>query len=129
MLTAESEGGQIKCHPYWVPGDYGSLKVQAVGEKRVSLEPTTIKLPSGDNAAFQPGPRNDASAPARSNLTSPGLLSHGRRRSTTLSDGVSAQPGPAPAPLDPEAPHVIIRKLMLSHNAQPYAPIREVTQL
>lgn len=129
MLTAESEGGQIKCHPYWLPGSYGSLKVQTIGEKRVSLEPTDTKLSSGDHVAFQPGPCNDASAPARPAHSSPGLLSHGRRRSTTFSNTLSSQPGPAPAPLDPKAPHVIIRKLLLSHDAQPYAPVREITQL
>lgn len=27
MLTAESEGGQIKCHRYWSDGDYGPFKL------------------------------------------------------------------------------------------------------
>ncbi|KAL8733941.1 MAG: hypothetical protein Q9181_003374 [Wetmoreana brouardii] len=127
MLTAESEGGQTKCHPYWLPGNYGPLNVQAIGEKRVLLEPT--KLPSGDYTTFQPNSRSDASAQARSFLTSAGLSSHGRRRSSTLSSALSSQPGPAPPSLDPNAPHAIIRKLMLSHDAQPYAPIREITQI
>ena len=37
MLTAESEGGQLKCHPYWKSADYGLLQVKALSEKRVLL--------------------------------------------------------------------------------------------
>jgi tyrosine-protein phosphatase 2/3 len=38
MLTAESEGGQLKCHPYWAAKEYGALKLKALSEKRVSLD-------------------------------------------------------------------------------------------
>ncbi|KAI9818674.1 MAG: hypothetical protein M1832_004149 [Thelocarpon impressellum] len=38
MLTAESEGGQLKCHPYWNGRAYGALKLQPLSERRVSLE-------------------------------------------------------------------------------------------
>ncbi|KAL8718552.1 MAG: hypothetical protein Q9225_004324 [Loekoesia sp. 1 TL-2023] len=127
MLTAESEGGQTKCHPYWLPGNYGPLKIQAIGEKHVSLEPNSLQ--PGDNAGFHYNTRNEATTPARTSLTSPERPSHGRRRSTTFSNTISSQPGPAPPPLDADAPHVIVRKLMLSHDAQPYAPMREITQL
>ncbi|ODH20562.1 hypothetical protein ACO22_05860 [Paracoccidioides brasiliensis] len=37
MLTAESEGPQVKCHPYWKAGDYGPLQVKACTEKRIPL--------------------------------------------------------------------------------------------
>ncbi|PQE04315.1 tyrosine phosphatase protein [Rutstroemia sp. NJR-2017a BBW] len=40
MLTAESEGGQLKCHSYWSSNDYGHLKLKALSEKKVSLDPT-----------------------------------------------------------------------------------------
>merc|ERR1711939_262284 len=33
MLTAESEGGQLKCHPYWSGKEYGPLKLKALSEK------------------------------------------------------------------------------------------------
>ncbi|KAL8729565.1 MAG: hypothetical protein Q9166_004645 [cf. Caloplaca sp. 2 TL-2023] len=129
MLTAESEGGQTKCHPYWLPGNYGPLKVQTIGERRVSLDPP--KPPMGDGAGAQSNSRSDSGALINSYLASPERVMghHGRRRSTTFSNTVSSQPGSAPSPLDPDAPHVIIRKLMLSHDAQPYAPAREITQL
>ena len=38
MLTAENEGGQLKCHPYWKGKDFGALKLHALSEKRMSLE-------------------------------------------------------------------------------------------
>lgn len=135
MLTAESEGGQTKCHPYWLPGNYGPLRVQSVGEKHVALEPTTT--PSGKTLGFYTSSRKEVAEPNRSRLTSTARPSHSRRRSTTISSVAASQPGPGPGPapapappaFDLNKPHVIIRKLMLSHDAQPYAPIREITQL
>jgi protein tyrosine phosphatase len=38
MLTAESEGGQLKCHPYWAAKEYGAFKLKALSEKKVSLD-------------------------------------------------------------------------------------------
>jgi len=38
MLTAESEGGQVKCHPYWGDGRYGPLALMRNSEKHVLLE-------------------------------------------------------------------------------------------
>lgn len=37
MLTAESEGGQLKCHPYWSGKEYGALKLKPLSEKKVAL--------------------------------------------------------------------------------------------
>ncbi|KAL8644933.1 MAG: hypothetical protein Q9226_007521 [Calogaya cf. arnoldii] len=127
MLTAESEGGQIKCHPYWLPGNYGSLKVQAIGERRVSLD--SPKQASGDGSSGQANSRDDTGASAKPYLASPDRAGHGRRRFTTTSNSVSSQFSTAFPPVDLDTPHVIIRKLVLSHDAQPYAPVREITQL
>ncbi|KAL8804767.1 MAG: hypothetical protein Q9182_002359 [Xanthomendoza sp. 2 TL-2023] len=127
MLTAESEGGQTKCHPYWLPGNYGSLKVQTIGERRMSLDPA--KLPMGDGAGAQLSSRIDPGGPGLLDLASPERPGNGRRRSTTFSNAVPSPPDTAPPPLDPDGPHVIVRKLMLSHDGQPYAPMREITQL
>ncbi|KAL9029859.1 MAG: hypothetical protein Q9196_001954 [Gyalolechia fulgens] len=127
MLTAESEGGQTKCHPYWLPGNYGSLKVQAIGERHVSLEPDSTLSSNGPGFHFSS--RSEATAPARTSLASPENLGPGRRRSTTFSNAASNQPDPAPSFINADVPHIIIRKLMLSHAAQPYAPMREITQL
>ncbi|KAL8806946.1 MAG: hypothetical protein Q9200_004863 [Gallowayella weberi] len=127
MLTAESEGGQTKCHPYWLPGNYGCFKVQTIGERRVSLD--SPKAPMGDGVGAQLNSRIGSGGPGMLDLASPERPGHGRRRSTTFSNAVSSQADRAPPPLDPDAPHVIVRKLLLSHDAQPYAPMREITQL
>lgn len=127
MLTAESEGGQTKCHPYWLPGNYGPFKIQAVGERHVSLE--TDSTSSSIGPSFSSSSRSEATPSARMSLASPGTVCQGRRRSTTFSNATSGQPDPAPPFINVDTPHIIIRKLMLSHDAQPYAPIREITQL
>lgn len=43
MLTAEEEGGQVKSHKYWEAGNYGTLKLVALSERRVSLDPSFLK--------------------------------------------------------------------------------------
>ncbi|TGO32820.1 hypothetical protein BHYA_0287g00140 [Botrytis hyacinthi] len=40
MLTAEAEGGQLKCHSYWSSNEYGHLKLKLVSEKKVHLDAT-----------------------------------------------------------------------------------------
>ena len=107
MLTAESEGGQLKSHPYWHTADYGSLRVKNLSEKLIPLEP--VKLASRSVISTRPsiGPRRS---------TNPDLV--GERGSVTDSR--------APAP---EAPFIMIRHFTVSHSAHPFQPMREVTQL
>jgi len=100
MLTAESEGGQLKCHPYWAAQDFGSLKLKSLSEKKVSLDPTKHRSPAER--------RSDA----------------GRRRANTT---IETSP-PTPS-TNGELPYVIVRKFALSHAAHPFSPIREITQL
>ncbi|EGE05164.1 hypothetical protein TEQG_04182 [Trichophyton equinum CBS 127.97] len=38
MLTAETDGAQVKCHPYWRSADYGNLRVQLVSEGAIPLD-------------------------------------------------------------------------------------------
>lgn len=99
MLTAESEGGQLKCHPYWTAQDCGQFKIKALSEKKVSLDPRKHRRSSA---------RQDSS---------------GRRRANTALDS---------SPPDADSgdhPHVVVRKFALSHSTQPFAPMREITQL
>lgn len=49
----------------------------------------------------------------------------GRRRSTNH----SAQHTSTPQTVDAEIPHVLVRKLTLSHAGHPFEPLREITQL
>ncbi|KAI9673389.1 MAG: hypothetical protein M1817_002851 [Caeruleum heppii] len=102
MLTAESEGGQLKCHPYWSGKDFGQMKLKPLSEKRISLEPSRTEA--------KPGERE------RPRL--------GSRRSTNPTDGSNIAPA---AQL--ETPHVVMRKFTLSHAAHPFTPMREITQL
>jgi protein tyrosine phosphatase len=97
MLTAEKEGGQLKCHPYWNSNNYGPLKLNALSEKKVSLDPTQHR---------KPAERHDS----------------GRRRAMTSSES-------APPPIQAEQPHVVVRKFSLSHDAHPFSPMREITQV
>ncbi|RFU26123.1 hypothetical protein B7463_g10219, partial [Scytalidium lignicola] len=106
MLTAESEGGQLKCHPYWASGDYGSLKLKALSEKKVSLE---------TKAHRNHTERRDASR---------------RRRANTIAETtVVPNSNPAHNTTSTEHPHVIVRKFTLSHSAHPFTPMREITQV
>lgn len=43
MLTAEEEGGRLKSHRYWETDEYGPLKLTRIQERKVSLEPTSLK--------------------------------------------------------------------------------------
>lgn len=45
MLTAEQEGGQLKCHSYWGSNEYGSLKVKILSEKKVPLAVGRLRAP------------------------------------------------------------------------------------
>lgn len=102
MLTAEKEGGQLKCHPYWSAREYGQFKLKTLSEKRVSLEPNKHRRSS-----------------TRQNTDST------RRRANTTSD--STPPKPIVDEKDP--PYVVIRKFTLSHASEPFMPMREITQL
>ncbi|MCJ1403247.1 hypothetical protein MMC11_006470 [Xylographa trunciseda] len=110
MLTAETEGGQRKSHPYWLPDNYGPLKLKALSEKRVSLESSNKLSPSTKAQVVSPSDR-------------PGM---GRRRATNPLGATLQDVAPSPTS---EIPHVVIRKLTLSHSAYPFLPLREITQL
>ncbi|MCJ1243252.1 hypothetical protein MMC30_000449 [Trapelia coarctata] len=111
MLTAEAEGGQRKCHPYWLPGDYGPMKLKALSEKRLSLESSPKLSP----------PKSNSLAVDYLDRPSPS-----RRRATNPQD---AAPLDATVSSSSEVPHAIIRTMTLSHSAYPFQPLREITQL
>lgn len=106
-LTAESEGGQIKGHPYWNTGDYGQFKIKKLSERQ-----SLIDRYKKEKVASLSRPQM---APRRS--TQPHTL--GERK-------IAEETKPA---VDSEAPVVTIRHLTVSHSAQPFQPIREVTQI
>ena len=110
MLTAESEGGQLKCHHYWASNEFGPYKLKSLSEKKVSLDPKIHRNSSDHNSSSEAG----------------------RRRANTTSVS-SAESSPNPNPGNPagrdEIPHVILRKFTLSHAAHPFSPMREITQI
>ncbi|KAH7040342.1 uncharacterized protein B0I36DRAFT_234887 [Microdochium trichocladiopsis] len=111
MLTAEMEGGQLKCHPYWKERDFGLIKLKPLSEKKVSLD---IDRHRSSSTAY------------RSSFMSSGEASRRRANTTTQLDSA---PTPAAVQSQTEAPYVIIRKFALMHSAHPFAPVREITHL
>ena len=115
MLTAESEGGQLKCHPYWKQGKYGSLQLKMLAERQVPLETR------GSNSTSSPSP-----SPSLKTTRPP----VGLRRSTNPHT-VAEKNGTTQAPNDAtsEVPQINIRHFSLCDTSSPFQPIREVTQL
>ncbi|KAI1825200.1 hypothetical protein F4861DRAFT_530498 [Xylaria intraflava] len=113
MLTAEEEGGQLKCHPYWCEREFGPVRLKLLSEDKVSLNMDMDKLEQTSKTY----------APSDSD-------SSRRRASTTTTfenpGGISIQ---QQTQQQDETHHVIIRKLALSHAAKPFEPIREITHL
>ncbi|KAJ3516157.1 hypothetical protein NM208_g14878 [Fusarium decemcellulare] len=110
MLTAESEGGQLKCHPYWKGRDFGAIRLKPLSEKKVSLDIDKHRSESHATPSASMGEQ-------------------GRRRANTTTTLESATPTPKPLTGQAETPYVIVRKFALSHNAHPFDPIREITHL
>ncbi|OAA69822.1 tyrosine-protein phosphatase non-receptor type 6 [Cordyceps fumosorosea ARSEF 2679] len=106
MLTATTEGGQLKCHPYWEGREFGPIRLRPLSEKKASLDVEKYRSDSHSTPASHASER-------------------GRRRANTTT-AFEAAPTLSP---DEEAPYVIIRKFALSHTSHPFAPIREVTHL
>ena len=112
MLTAESEGGQLKCHSYWKQRDYGPIILKPLSEKKASLD---IDKHRADTTSFPAGAT---------------MGETGRRRANTMTTLHTSAATPQPLQgQNNDAPHVIIRKFALSHASHPFAPIREITQL
>ncbi|RDA84823.1 hypothetical protein CP532_3166 [Ophiocordyceps camponoti-leonardi (nom. inval.)] len=111
MLTAESEGGQLKCHPYWKGREFGAIKLRLVSEKKASLD---MDKHRGDTCAT-------CSA-----------AEFGRKRAnttTTIEATATAGCAGCQGQGQTEAPYVVIRKFVLAHAAHPFAPMREITHL
>lgn len=107
MLTAESEGGQLKGHPYWRTGEYGPLRLKLFSEKRVPLELSEEKVSCSEA-------KGSGMAQPRSIIPS------------TDAEKLSVK---SPKQPTAEAPFAIIRHFTLSHANLPFQPMREITQL
>ncbi|KAI8625851.1 hypothetical protein F5Y19DRAFT_239480 [Xylariaceae sp. FL1651] len=111
MLTAEEEGGQLKCHPYWRGRDFGPIKLKPLSEKKVSLD-------------------IDKQRSNSTSVSSAGNSESGRRRANTTTTLEASGGAPTqPTPSQSDSHYVIIRKFALSHAAHPFIPMREITHL
>jgi len=106
MLTAETEGGQLKAHNYWSSKQYGPLSLNALGERRASLEPSKIHK------------RREHLRPAL-----------GQRRSTDAPKPANIAKEASSSSPASEQPYVIVRKFTLANSNEPFERMREITQL
>ncbi|KAJ6789947.1 hypothetical protein PWT90_06112 [Aphanocladium album] len=106
MLTATTEGGQLKCHPYWEDREFGPIRLRPLSEKKASLDMEKYRSESNST------PSSNAS-------------DRGRRRANTTT---AFETAPAFSTTE-ETPYVVIRKFALSHSSHPFAPMREITHL
>ena len=107
MLTAESEGGQVKSHSYWNPGEYGPLKLKKLSERQTSLEFKDLNTKAAG-------------------LRRPSI---GQRRSTNPHTPGEKQAAVEVKSPTSETPSVAVRHFTLSHSMHPFQPMREITQI
>ncbi|KAF7854743.1 hypothetical protein EAF04_010311 [Stromatinia cepivora] len=81
MLTAEAEGGQLKCDSYWSSHEYGHLKLKLLSEKKLYLESNKSR-----NSTDRPDSgRKRASTSTQNTPPSPTTEDHVIVRTFTLS--------------------------------------------
>ncbi|KAI1438556.1 hypothetical protein GGR50DRAFT_691089 [Xylaria sp. CBS 124048] len=113
MLTAEEEGGQLKCHPYWRGREFGPIRLKCLSEDRVVLDMDMYKSDSISASSAHGGSES------------------GRRRAqtTTTFENSTGIPTQQQCPQPDDAHHVIIRRFALSHASKPFEAIREITHI
>ncbi|KAK5089365.1 phosphotyrosine-specific ptp2-like protein [Exophiala xenobiotica] len=114
MLTAESEGGQVKSHSYWKSGEYGSVKVKQLGEKRVSLTAKADQRPEIVQRKSNTGRR----------LTTSNATPTVEKRFNFEPTKIEAS-----SPKLNEEPSVVVRHFGISHSSHPFSPMKDITQL
>ncbi len=127
MLTAESEGGQRKSHPYWLTGDYGPFKLKAIKETRKTLERISPHRSSTAPQNLDPRQRPGMN---RRHTSSTAYANHAMNKthSPSITPPIPGTIAPT-SPTDPSTHHIIIRTLVLSRTDRPFEPVRELTQL
>ncbi|KAH8164820.1 hypothetical protein CIB48_g3461 [Xylaria polymorpha] len=83
MLTAEEEGGQLKCHPYWQGTAFGQIRLKRLSEKKVSLDIDKYMSNSGPSSVA-------------------GTSESGRRRANTTTTFESPGGAPSQTQLQPQ---------------------------
>ncbi|KLJ05450.1 hypothetical protein EMPG_11064 [Blastomyces silverae] len=116
MLTAESEGPQLKCHPYWKAADYGPINVKLFSEQQIPL--LSPSSPKNTQQQQQQQQRRSSGQRRATNPLTQFEKFDAKKNSQTPGAGANDN-----------TPYVTIRHLTLSHSAYPFQPIREITQL
>lgn len=99
MLTAESEGGQIKAHNYWSSGKYNNIRLKYLSEHRATVDPKRIHRSVSKQSKDE--------------------------RKASIND----TPPCLKEPPQGEQPYVIVRRFTLSRSDMPFDRMREITQL
>lgn len=123
MLTAESEGGQLKCHNYWSDKNFGPFILKRLSEKRFSLDAKGTHNRHGSTAT---GPQPEPASAVEPAEQDPFKFFR-RRAMTNIDDFVHAE-GSAETSAS-ESPYAIVRKFTLAHSGLPFSPLREITQV
>ena len=121
MLTAEKEGGHIKAHNYWKSEQYGQVNVTLLSENRPAAGGQVFTqgfdfVSGKDKNSGQIGVAASKSASGPTPLSSASLLASSSSNSSNESHDV-------------DAPVVVIRKFAISKTDEPFATMREITQL
>lgn len=114
MLTAESEGGQVKSHAYWKTGSYGELKVRQVSEKQTSLYPNADQSNTSSQRKSSTGRRMTTSS------ATPAIEKTFNFEPTNIK---------AKANKAEDEASVIIRHFTVSNPSQGSQATREITQI
>ena len=119
MLTAEMEGGQVKAHNYWKSKQYGQINVMLLSETSQRLDSKTLDhrdingslnlKKNSENTGF-PETKSSSLSSSSSSASSSSLNSLGNDD-------------------DPDAPILLVRKFTISRVDEPFARMREITQL
>lgn len=107
MLTAETEGGQIKAHNYWNGRNFGPIQLGVLSEKRIRLEDLCQSVQARRRTAASRQANHGEQAPRE------------RPRSGTDQSPTTSL----------DCPFVIVRKFVISHSEQPFERLREITHL
>ena len=122
MLTAESEEGSLKAHPYWKSGDYGKFKVHLANEhdEELHYQPDFKAQRILSSPVAKPFAKVQQPPLSRRHTSTPSASSIDLSTSTKSDTNVSQHA---------EAPHVTVRRLNITNIAVPSQSPRTVSQV
>ncbi|KAF4552260.1 Protein-tyrosine phosphatase-like protein 1 [Elsinoe fawcettii] len=128
MLTAETEGNQVKAHNYWSDSSYGAFNLSLLSEHKATLDLAKISRHRArtsldrERRSSEGFGRTSTDSHRKGSVDKPGIVRNDSKGATA---GVVIT---NPPPTESE-PYVVVRRFTLSHSNQPFSPIREITHL